>query len=420
MAVVNASPKTAQKRIVVLISQGGGGHLAAGDSLKEILGKEYQVEVVNILSNMLRPIDTLGILTLDKFTAEDLYNFFLRKGFHRTIKMVFCHFGFSYLRYRRKKIQELFEKYFQEPARPDLVISTFPLINASLISAAQKHDVPVIVMPTDLDSETFLFGMHDIHIEESMKLKVAMPYDDPDLHMKALREGNLKPKHLFVTGFPVRPACLKKYETHERAHLYKKHGKKENLRTITLIMGAEGGDSLLKYAQALSKLILASGNLQLNVCVGRNKKMAQEILVWVLEQGGKLITEAAGYQTIQSKEGVLIHVRTFTKEIIEIMALSDLIITKTGSCSVNEAIYLGKKLLLDNTEFSSARHVWWESFNVAFVKKHNLGDAFSTLEELSSKALSLLNQSTESPSARGDFRLPSFKENVLGLVQEIL
>ena len=127
------------------------------------------------------------------------------------------------------------------------------------------------------------------------------------------------------------------------------------------------------------------------------------------------------FTTILSKEKkIFVHVREFTKEVVEVMACSDLIITKTGSCSVNEAIYLGKKLLLDNTENSSARHIWWESFNVSFVKKHNLGDAFNDLQELQTKARALLNQTTQSPAARGDFRLPSFEENLLSLVQDML
>jgi processive 1,2-diacylglycerol beta-glucosyltransferase len=415
--------ETAKKKIVVLISKGGGGHRAAGDSLKEILGKRYDVEVVNALSDMLRPIDTFSVLSFDKFTAEDLYNFFLRKGFHRCIEFFFCRFGFKLLRFRRKKIQNLFERYFEKRPAPDLVISTFPLINSALFVAAHNYDVPVVILPTDLDSESFLFGMDEVQIDEKAQLTLAMPYDDPDLQLKAIRESNLKQKHLFVTGFPVRPACLKKYQPEELKEIRKKHGMKEGMRTITLIMGAVGGDVLLKYTQELSKLKLLSAveqTLQLNVCVGRNKEIAGEIRDWILAHGGKLISESQGYTTVESQEGVTIHIRGFTNEVIEIMACSEVIITKTGSCSVNEAIYLGKKLLVDNTELSSARHVWWESFNVSFVKKHNLGDAFSDIGELSTKTVTLLYQPTQSPSARGDFRLPSFEENVLTLVEKVL
>lgn len=412
-----------KKKILILISEGGGGHKAAGDSLKEILGKHYEIEVVNALSQMLRPIDGLSMLTFGRFTGEDLYNLSLRKGYHRLIKFLFCHVGTYYMRGKRRRMQTLFEKYLLKNKNPpELIISTMPMINAALISATQKHGMPLLVMPTDLDSETFLLGMDEIQIADEAKLVVAMPYDDPDLQLKAVREGQLKAQHLYVTGFPVRPACLKRYRPEELAELRKKHGLKEGIPTLMLIMGAEGGDAIMNYAKELTKLRLADkgGSFQLNICVGRNKKIAKAIREWLVGEGGTVVYSSEAFTTILCRDGFFVHVREFTKEVVEIMACSDLIITKTGSCSVNEAIYLGKRLLLDNTENSSARHIWWESFNVSFVKKHNLGDAFSDLSELCPKALSLLNQTTQSPSARGDFRLPSFEENLLSLVQSML
>ncbi|MFI5333707.1 MAG: glycosyltransferase [Chlamydiales bacterium] len=422
--LLNATQSQTKKKILILISEGGGGHKAAGDSMKEILGKEYEIEIVNALSDMLRPIDGLSLLTFGRFTGEDLYNISLRKGYHKFIKLLFCHTGTYYMRGRRKRIQALFEKYLHKKgsSAPALVISTFPMINAGLISATRRFDIPLLIMPTDLDSETFLLGMDEIEIGNDEKVVVAMPYDDPDLQLKAVREGHLKAEHLHVTGFPVRPACLKKYRPEELAELRKKHGLKEGIPILTLIMGAEGGDALLPYAQELSRLSLESygGSFQLNVCVGRNRKIAKAIKEWLLKQGGTAVYSSDAFTTVLSKDKVFVHIREFTKEVVEIMACSDLLITKAGSCSVNEAIYLGKRLLLDNTENSSARHIWWENFNVAFVKKHNLGDAFTSLDELHTKAVALLNQTSQSPSARGDFQLPSFKENLLALIHKML
>lgn len=425
MSQVSELEPVRKKKILVLISVGGGGHKAAGESLKEILSGSYEVEIVNPLEQMLRPIDSLSLLTFGKFTSEDLYNLSLRKGYHKLIKCLFCHVGTSYMRSKRRHVQKLFDKYLLKQAHypPSLVISTFPMINAPLFEAAHEHDIPVLILPTDLDSETFLLGIDEVQIKEDAKLVVALPYDDPDLHLKAVREGQLKAKNLHVTGFPVRPACQKKYHSDDIAHLKNKHGIRELLPTLTLIMGAEGGDAILSYADELAKITLDSSennSFQINICVGRNRRIAQQIREKVLQEGGILIFDCSLYATLLTHKGVYLHIRQFTKEIVEIMACSDLIITKTGSCSVNEAIYLGKRLLLDNTENSSARHIWWESFNVSFVKKHNLGDAFCQLSELRPKALALLNISTQPPSARGDFRLPSFEQNISLLVESMI
>jgi UDP-N-acetylglucosamine:LPS N-acetylglucosamine transferase len=424
-SVAEIKNQTAKKKILVLISEGGGGHKAAGDSLREILGKSYSVDVVNALSKMLRPIDGLSLITFGKFTAEDLYNLALRRGYHRFIKVLFCHIGTFYMRGKKKHIEALFDKYLQKSGEdsPSLIISTFPMINAPLLAAAQEHDIPLLIMPTDLDSETFLMGMDEVQIKDQAKLVVAMPYDDPDLQLKAIREGRLKAKHLSVTGFPVRPACFKRYNDEEIAQLKRKHGIYEKMPTLTLIMGAVGGDAILEYTQEISKLKIPhceKSGFQLNVCVGRNKKIGQKIKEWILQEGGEVVAIKEGFFTLKSREGNFLHVRDFTKEVVEIMSCSDLIITKTGSCSVNEAIYLGKKLLLDNTDDSSARHIWWESFNVSFVKKHNLGDAFCQVGELQTKILTLLNQTFQPPSARGDFKLPSFEQNILSLIKSLI
>ena len=51
------------------------------------------------------------------------------------------------------------------------------------------------------------------------------------------------------------------------------------------------------------------------------------------------------------------------------MRVSDLFVTKSGSVSVNEAIYAQLPMLLDGT--SSV--LQWEQFNHRFIKKNQLG-----------------------------------------------
>ncbi len=95
------------------------------------------------------------------------------------------------------------------------------------------------------------------------------------------------------------------------------------------------------------------------------------------------------------------------------MACSDLIISKTGSCTVNESIYLRKKILLDNSPFSTAHYLWWEQFNIHFVKRHGLGSVFTHSRELISLIPFLLNQ-TDIP--RQSLYLPDFQKNITNLV----
>jgi hypothetical protein len=192
--------------------------------------------------------------------------------------------------------------------------------------------------------------------------------------------------------------------------------------SITLILGTTGNRMLLEYTQELAKLSNADFSLplQLNICVGRNEKIRKTILQWLLDQGGSIVCENTVFTTVKAKNGLLFHLRKFTKDLIEIMVASNLIITKTGSCSVNEGIYLGRKLLLDNTDTSSARYLFWETFNLYFVRKHGLGDVFYQLSEMTTLVRVLLHEDLGHPVVSGAFPLPDFRENIQKIVTNLV
>ncbi len=408
-----------RRKVLVFMCEGGGGHKTAADSLQEILGPHYEVEAVNVLTEIFSIVD-FPRFTFGLFTGEEVYNLFLRKGLHRTVALL-TRAGIRYIHFFRKVLEREFIKRFNQKGNETLalVISTVPKFNAILCSATSKCDLPFLLIPTDLDTDTFLVGMNEIDFKEDEKFKLAIPYDDPDLYLKIVLESNLKSKHFSVTGFPIRPACQKKYSPEEVRSLKEKHGMDAVRKTITLMMGAVGGDVLFRYVKEFTKITLPFP-VQINVCIGRNKRIGKKILKLLLSQNSEIVRESEGCQSLLTAKGVLLHIRSYTKEVTEIMAASDLVITKTGSCSVNEVIYLGRKLLLDNTKYSSARHIWWERFNVAFVKKHNLGDALFDFKELGSKVTTLLDSDAPHPTATGSFRVPNFQENIASLAHNMI
>ncbi len=227
---------------------------------------------------------------------------------------------------------------------------------------------------------------------------------------------------IVISGFPVRGACQKKHTPEGIGLLKLKHGIFENYLSITLILGTSGNRVLLEYTQELSKLSNKqfSRPLQLNVCVGKNEKIRKSILTWLVKEGGKVLRETSSFTTVKAVNGLIFHLRKFTKDLIEIMVASDLIITKTGACSVNEGIYLGKKLLLDNTDTSSARYLFWETFNLYFVRKHGLGDVFYNPSEMPTLVQVLLKEDLGHPVVSGTFCVPDFRENIQEIVSKML
>jgi|GEM_PF-956731 len=411
-----------RQKILVLISEGGGGHKMAGESLTDIFSPDYDVEVVNVITQIIYPLDLLHSITSGVFTGEDFYNFMLRKGYHKGVN-VYASVGNKYMHANQSRIEKLFEKYLKKTdVSYDLVISTVPFVNSGIAKALQKRGLPFLILPTDLDTSTFFVGMKLIQFRSCDKIAFALPYDDEDLRKKGLKNGTIPEEKIVITGFPVRGGCQKKYTPEQITLLKMKHGFQGSRLALTLVLGASGNRRLLEYTQELA--ILDNGDfiapVEINICVGKNEKIRQTILQWFLENGSRVRKETQAFTSVETSSGLIFHIRKFTKEIIEIMACSDLIITKTGSCSVNEGIYLGKKLLLDNTESSSARHLFWETFNLHFVRKHGFGDVFYRLSEMTTLIRVLLKEDMGHPVLSGAFPLPDFKSNIVKVVTGLI
>ncbi len=414
--------KIAKKRILVLISEGGGGHKMAGESLKDIFSSEYTVDVINVFTQIIHPLDWLHSITSGLFTGEDFYNFMLRKGYHKSVH-IYAKVGNKYMSANRLRIEKLCEKYLLKLSGSyDLVISTVPFINSGIAKCLQKRKTPFLILPTDLDTSTFFVGMIAKQFKSDDKIAFALPYDDLDLRKKGLKNAAIPHDKIVISGFPVRGVCQKKHSPTGIKLLKLKHGILENHLSITLVLGTSGNRMLLEYTQELAKLSNEQFSLplQFNICVGKNEKIRKAILEWLLKEGGVLIQESSLFTTIKAVNGLVFYLRKFTKDLIEIMAVSDLIITKTGSCSVNEGIYLGKKLLLDNTDTSSARYLFWETFNLYFVRKHGLGDVFYNSSEMTTLVRVLLQEDLGHPVTSGTFLVPDFKENIQKIVTQML
>jgi UDP-N-acetylglucosamine:LPS N-acetylglucosamine transferase len=408
---IPAHALTRKKKILVLISRGGGGHKTAGDSLKQILENDYEVEINPVLSDILGSIDPLNRLTRGHFTGEDLYNLLLKSHRNKLLQWM-TQFGPHCM--KAQKVEKAFEKYLRSQVQPpDLIISPTPYINYGIACAAHRWDIPFLIIPTDLDGSTFLQGFPQLPTHH--RFKIALSYDDPEIRKKTFQKTALRDDQLTITGFPVRPACLKKYTPEELQSIRAKFNLFESHQIVTLIMGAVGGNLIFDHVKVLSKLDPRQHQLQLqmNICVGHNQKMGNKIRNFLLDQGAKFL----GRHTFLLSTGLVMHIRGYTKDLIELMAASDLIITKTGSCTVNEAIYLGKKLLLDNTNRSSARYLWWENFNIPFVQRHSLGYAFSDNEQLLMLIPSFLKY-PDKPQQK--LELPNFVENIRKVTRQMI
>lgn len=344
------------KKILVFTSTGGRGHISATEALQEYFGDAYTIEVSHIFRDVLRPLDLLQILTRNRWSGEDLYNWFVKRKWFRLLNILYAtgawHFFMS-----RKKVKELVITHIKE-VNPDLVISVIPIINGPILHATKQLDIPFLLIPTDLDSTTFI---HGIDKPAYANFDYAIAFNDSDIR-RTIAPAHIPEEQIHVTGFPVRTSFLTKKDL---AAIKKEFDLPDNKSIILVILGGAGSWDMPTFLKELSKIPTAA---HIVLCIGRAKE---------LEPTLKKIT-------VPAHIGVTI--LGFTMKIADLMAVADICITKSGSVSVCEALYSEVPIILD----ASSSVLKWEQFNHQFVHKRNLGLILKKTSELSTLVMKLL------------------------------
>lgn len=327
-----------KKKILIFSSRGGGGHISVMNALQEYLDDEFCVGHSFIFTEVLDRIDPTQWVF--KSTGEDVYNFFLRKKWFPLTNLMYK-FGAWYYPFRRKSIQPILENYLKKH-KPDLIISVIPLVNSSILTVAKKLDIPFLLIPTDLDATIALTGIKNPSYE---KLYMALAYDNEAIN-RTVQKAEIDPKLITYTGFPVKKAF---FEPHSQRALKKEFNIPEEKAVILLLMGAQGSQDLYKFSKQLSKLPIPA---HIIIALGRSEELRKSL------------------EMIQFPKHISKSIIGFTNRIPDLMSISDLFITKSGSVSFNEAIYAQLPMILDGT----SGVLNWEQLNHYLVKEHGLGD----------------------------------------------
>ena len=250
--------------------------------------------------------------------------------------------------------------------KPRVVVSTYPFA-AGIISKLKEQgliNIPAVTIITDYtDHSYWIHPYTDLYIVGSNQVR-------DRLISLGIEDDKIK-----NTGIPVRQRFIK---SQPRELLLEKYGMRSNKFTV-LIMG--GGDGFIgKGRSTFRALESVSQTLQLIIVCGRNKKLKKQLEL-----------ELKDY-----KHDVLL--LGFCENIQELMAISDLMITKPGGVTTSEALAMGLPLLIyhplpgqeeDNAEFL------WKS-GLAFLAKTE-NDLLIKIESIlnDSKDLKSMQQMTE-------------------------
>jgi len=356
---LNAAPaKTIPRKKVglVFMSKGGGGHISVSNALKNYLD-EYEIVIANFFEDVMPSIDTIRSLTFGKASGEDIYNFCLQNRFV-SLANGFTRLGAWTLRQRSAQIEPLLFDFVIKQ-KPDFIVSVIPVVNFAILEVAKKLNIPFIVVTNDLDTTNYINGISKICYN---KFYYTISFSDRDIYRK-FRSAHIPKKQVTVTGFPLRPEF---YESNKNKSQIKRDFQiPENKQVVMVLMGGAGSFVCYRYVKTIMRM---KKPMHIVACIGRDERLRG------------LIT------ALPFPPHITISVVGFTNRVSDLMAVSDVLVTKAGPNSICEAMASNLPVLIDQT----TGNIWWETLNVDFVIKNKIGDIVKRFKEVNNKITKFL------------------------------
>lgn len=324
-----------KKRVLVLMSDTGGGHRSAANAIVAALDEihepsSFECRVEDVAAHCAFPLTQLGRgYSMALRYAPPVYGalYHATNGRRRYRALVrFCEPLY------RERLRDLFLSY-----KPDVIVSVHPLLNHAALRAradANMDHVPIVTVITDLGRvhESWLTPQSD-----------AVVVSAKEVYERARSRG-IPASRLALYGHPIHPRFDDVKGT--RAELREQLGIADGAFAVMLMAGGEGGGKLLATALALARARLP---ISLVVICGRNESLRQRL--------------AESARTLPTP----MHVLGFTDRISEYMRAVDLLVTKAGPGTLAEANAAQLPVVVYDYVPGQERG------NVDFVRRNDLG-----------------------------------------------
>lgn len=354
--------RSAKSSLLIFTCAGGQGHISATKAMAQNASGKYHVLVANTLEETLAPIDLIKKLTLN-FSQEKLYNYLLKNERFKFLKLMTSSAPL-YFRLQQRRFEELIRLEVLKQS-PDMLISCIPYFNSMFLNIAKEFQLPLLIVTTDLDCTTFVSGMSestcDLHYPH---YRFAIPYNTPDVYQ--IVNTVIPAERIVISGFPIRRSFNKVHTPADYGHYRERYGIDPKAKIVLVMMGGNAGSATENYARILADItdeeFFLSENESLHVlCLCGNLKVFEDQQMYEAINGLKTKCSRVRIQGISA-----------TPEIASLMSIADVLITKPGGCTVNEAI--AKKLpMIFHAPFALMD---WEVFNMRFCIQRNFGSRF--------------------------------------------
>lgn len=369
-------------RVMILTEDGGGGHISASNSIEVILKPDnFEVFTYKPLVNR---------------HGNQLYNKYQQNNeWLKTLCLTMMQVPFEYIVSYLPINYDLKEKI--RSFCPELIISVFPVANLMTFSIAHSMNIPMLVIPTDLEMRHFFNGFN----KPGTSFKIGLAFDDEELIAPVRKRfGN---DNFIVTGFPLRPEFgISSLEMQSDMDAIRSEiGAKKIDKIAILMMGAQGSGQVISHY--ISKIVqnlpeLPDGNLHIVALCGKNENLL----------------EIYKKSTSKPKPSLLVHMLGFkdARYIAALMRTADVLITKPGGSTVNEAI--ASEIF---TLFHAPKHLsQWEKGNMEYVERKGWGERIQPLSFLSQLTKALNKKRVEIPYVPGR----QFKDRLLSTVKDMI
>lgn len=298
------------KKALIVSLRAGAGHLMAAAALEAaFLGSRPTPAVRNI--------DLLDYST-------DLIKFLYGKMYLDVVKLLPELYAYSYKHYEPSKkfikprflIDRFsFSAFFDlmEDFDPDLLVCTHFIPTALVENFRRKKgkSFPIAVTLTDFEFHPLWIAPNiDLYFTATQEVKSSLIY------------YGVAPEQIVVSGIPVHP---KFSAPKDRASLLRKHGLREGSPILLISAGSFG---ITPLEEVIDELGGIKEEFQLMVVCGRNADLEK-----------KLLENRKTRPRLRKVFG-------FVDFMHELMAISDLLITKPGGITVSESLAVGLPMIL--------------------------------------------------------------------------
>jgi hypothetical protein len=326
-------------KIALIYIDAGGGHRAAANALREVIGEQqrpWDIEMVSI-QDLLDPVDFIREHTGIRF--QDVYNIMLQRGWTLGTAQLIPVMHLL-IRLSHGKQVGVLSRYWEQH-RPDMVVSLIPHYNRALKTTLDRAwpGTPYVTLLTDIADYPPHFWIEpmDQHVicGSEMAARQARQIGIPEARV-----------HL-TSGMILSPKFYAPLNLNRRAELIRR-GLRPELPTGLVLFGGEGSAEMLRVAEALNQ---ADTGVQLIFLCGKNEELATQL---------RALTPR-----------VPMFVEGFTREVPLYMELADFFIGKPGPGSVSEALAKHLPVIVQRNAWTMAH----ERYNADWVEEMGVGMA---------------------------------------------